>query len=139
LYDDVVDIKAGLDYASGVSLADTIRFKLIEFRRRHGLLQRDFAKKTGIPPHVLSHLERGNTEWTLTRIEQVSAAFDLPALYFFIDVGVNSKEENARRVLEMSDVQWDVAHKFLKLITEIDTDTMKRATQFLARFQSEEP
>jgi transcriptional regulator with XRE-family HTH domain len=83
---------------------------MIEFRRKQGLLQRDFANKVGFPPHVLSHLERGNTEWALSRIEQVCEAFNLPLSYFFFDSkSVKTKEEVALRVMEMSDEKWEAA------------------------------
>ena len=121
-----IDLLVILYYLDEVNLTDRIRLKMLEFRQKEGLLQREFAKKTNIPTTIISNLENGKTEWSLSRIEQVCAAFNLSPSNFFQDFPDPGMEEISKGLFDLPMEKWEKFFEKLKLTIEIDLDTMKK-------------
>jgi transcriptional regulator with XRE-family HTH domain len=65
-----------LGYDPLVPLSETIGARLLKYRKRHGLSQKELAKLLVIDPTTLSRLERGRPKTRTHTIEKVSAFLD---------------------------------------------------------------
>ncbi|HQG93252.1 MAG TPA: helix-turn-helix transcriptional regulator [Acidobacteriota bacterium] len=63
-------------------LPDKVRARILKYRKRKGLTQREFADATGIPLNMITKLENGRAPWTLERLEQISKAFHIPVHFW---------------------------------------------------------
>jgi transcriptional regulator with XRE-family HTH domain len=63
--------------------AKQLAFKILHERHRQGLKQSDFGKKVGLPQTVISYLERGNGNPTLSQILKLAQFFKLPLSKIF--------------------------------------------------------
>lgn len=100
---------------------DSIRQRMIKFRRMHRLSKTEFAEKVGISLNILSRMERNKTKWTLDKIAKVVASFDLSrddAINYFF------KEEITKTNKEDADIQY-IASTLLNFLGSQNQETLE--------------
>ena len=63
-------------------LPEKVRTRVLNYRKRKEMTQREFAEATGIPLNMITKLENGKAPWTLKRLEQISEAFHIPVHFW---------------------------------------------------------
>ena len=133
---ELFDFKSKIVYLRRMSLNEQIRCKMKKFRELKGMLQRDFSEKTGIPLYQISRMERGASEWTLSRIEQVCSAFNLPPHFFLGSEDHNNPRYELTHVIyALDDKKFQTLQNLLLLISQTDQarlNTLVLAIQSLA-------
>ena len=85
-----------------MSLSETVRNSMIEFRKKRNLRQKGFAETLGWGLHVIADLETGKTSWSLDKIEAVCQRFQVMPDYFLVhEPGFEGQTGYHRMMLDM--------------------------------------
>lgn len=87
--------------------------KIRQLRLQRGYSQENLADALGLSTTAYGDLERGKTELTIARLEQVAEALGTPVLHFFQE-GTPERDQVERLVLENEKLQAEVEKLLLE-------------------------